>query len=264
MKKAFFPVLLLCCLCVCLINSRPALAQDQLSIVKDAMARFVCYQKFWMGNDYVEGASVAMEIKFEGEKFYAWTNDLPAKVFVDLHFTSFYAGRLKDGKGAITFADGHNNELPGLPPQLREYRRHFESGAIVKDTLTIPVDCAPRYDPPTPKKELMVKTVISTMRKLLNNFASGGIAKYPKEVKLIIADFNMDYPFTYVIVEPVKEVYIIRLHDWDNYDSDEYERDGDYPIGAATMKSISDRGLSEIYNEMRSHGIVRKIAIAPR
>ena len=105
----------------------------------------------------------------------------------------------------------------------------------------------------------MVKTVVSTMQKLLNNYASRGLAKYPKEVKIIIADFNMDYPFTYVIVEPVKEVYMITLHDWDNYDSDEYERDGYYLNGEATMKSIPDRGLTE----MRRHGIVRKINISP-
>ena len=152
MKKAFFPVLLLCCLYVYLINSRPAVAEDRLSLVKDAMTRNLCYQDFWQGNNYNKGAVVELEIKFEGEKFYVWTNDLPAKVFVDLHFTSFYAGRLKDGKGAITFSDSHNNELPGLPPQMREYRRHFESGAIAKDTLTVPVDCAPRYDPPRQKR----------------------------------------------------------------------------------------------------------------
>ncbi len=205
---------------------------------------------------------VELEIKFEGEKFYVWTNDLPTREFdhLLLHFTNFYVGRLKDGKGAITFVDSHNNELPGLPPQMREYRRHFESGAIAKDTLTVPADCTPRYDPATPKKELMVKTVESTMQKLLNHYASRGLAKYPKEVKIIIADFNMDYPFTYVIVEPVREVYRITLHDWDNYDSDEYERDEEYPTGEATMKSISDEGLAE----MRNHGIIRKIAIGPR
>lgn len=256
MKKLL--LLLLSILCVCLINAGPAKAEDRLRSVKDAMTRFICYQKFWMGNDYVEGASIAMEIKFEGKKFYVWTSDEPARSFGRLlHFSSFYSGRIKDGKGAIIFTDGYNNELPGLPPQLQEFKNRFKSGTIFKDTLRVPSDCTPRYDPPTLKKELMVKTVVSTMKMLLNHYASKGIAKYPPEVKIIIADFNTDYPFTYVLVEPVKEVYRITLHDWNNYDSDEYERAGEYPTGEASMDAISDSGLSEI----RSHGIVRTIAI---
>jgi hypothetical protein len=77
------------------------------------------------------------------------------------------------------------------------------------------------------------------------------------EVTLIIADFNIDYPYTYIMVEPVNEVYRVTLHDPQNYDSDEYEREGEYPFGEEYSVS------KELLEKIHKHGIIRKITLTP-
>ncbi len=222
-----------------------------------------------------------LEIKFEGKKFYVWAKDLPSvgeddylvngfivrmKFSVspekrpqkkkEVHFAAFFEGRIKDGKGAIAKYEGYNT-IAGPFPEFRKFKKRFTSGSVMKDTLTIPADCAPRYDPPTPQKEQMVKTVVSTMKMLLNGYSRDGISKYPPEVKIVIADFNTDYPYTYVLVEPAKELYTVVFHDPEDYDNDEYGRDGEYGTGEEYHL------YTYILTQIRENGIVRKIAITP-
>ncbi len=281
MRKAFFTTLLALS-CFCLMNSRPVMADGRRNLVKDALTRSLCFQKYWLGWGWEDGATVPLAIKFEGKKFYVWANDLPSvgeddylvNVFINgmmfsvdpadrpqkekrVHFAAFFEGRIKDGKGVIAKYEGFNLAAGRPFPQIREFKERFVSGYIMKDMLTIPSDCTPRYDPPTPQKELMVKTVVSTMKMLLNGYSRDGISKYPPEVKIVIADFNTDYPYTYVLVEPAKELYTVVFHDPEDYDNDEYGRDGEYGTGEEYHL------YTYILTQIRENGIVRKIAITP-
>jgi hypothetical protein len=137
--------------------------------------------------------------------------------------------------------------------------RKFAAGPLITDTLTIPTDCTPRYEPLTRQKGRMVETVVSTLQKRLSAWMQRGIATYPREVTLNIADFNVDYPSTYILVEPPVELYTATLHKVSDYDSDEYERDGEYPLGEIRMKPH----MKDLLEKIRKHGIVRKIVLTP-
>ena len=70
------------------------------------------------------------------------------------------------------------------------------------------------------------------------------------DTKLIIADFNIDYPYTYVIVEPDLKDFLVTLHDIQDYDSEAFEREGSYPFNV--LYEISD----QIEKKIREHGII--------
>lgn len=226
---------------------------DQLTAAKDALSRYICFEVYWWGRNYPVGP-LPLQVKINQRRFLAWVEDIEASPRIQV--IGFYTGRLKDGRGAVISMSGHNAKLS--PPDRTEYEA--VAGDPIADTLTVPTDCTPTYDPITPQKERMLETVVSTLRIRLSSFVRNGVAKYPKEVTLTIADFNVDYFETYILVDPPNdlagELYTVNLHDPTNYDGDEYERDGEYPFG---VRRLSERLVEKI----RRHGIIRKIRLDP-
>lgn len=240
--------------------AEPIVASVQLVPIKEALTRYLCYQIYWQGQNYRSGVSVPLEIKIRQDKFLAWGDSL--QLTKRDRISNFFIGRMKEGRGAVILMRGYNLNLSPQVPGYAEDRDHFRVDTI-KDALTVPTDCTPRYDPSTLQKERMVDTIVSTLQNQLSSLVRSGAAKYPKEVKLIIADFNVDYPETYVLVEPANnfagDLYTVTLHDPKDYDSGEYERDGEYPLGQKTVKPY----LKPLLKKIRKHGIAKKITITP-
>ncbi len=220
--------------------------ESQLAQIKSAIIHDLCREIYLGGGKhYKRDVPLPLKIKIEGNKFYAKLEKLGMSP--GGHITQLYQiGLLKTAKtgGAVVT---HNFE--------RDIDNRFIDKSVINDTFTIPSDCTPRFDTTTPQKELMLRTIVSTMKNQLGDFVKLGIWKYQGEVTLIIADFNIDYPETYILVEPMKKVYGVRFHDPENYDSDEYEREGEYPFGEEY--SISKELLAKI----RKHGIIQKITL---
>lgn len=234
-------------------------ADDSFALVKDAIIRSICHEVYWDEQRYRLGAVLPLEIKMEGARFYAWVEHLEVSKRNRMSF--FYEGRIKEGKGAVISRTGYNMNITDWTPASRffEYRSHFDKDAV-KTTLETPRDCAPRYDPPTPQKERMVETVVSTMRIQMSDYVRRGFVKYPKEITIVIADFNVDYPWTYVLVEgPGKLYYWVILHSGRDYDSDQWEREGEYPFTSIEIEPVDKSRLAKI----RRHGIRRKIVLDP-
>lgn len=255
MRKLFFLVLLFCWIVTGFTNAHSVLAVEQVESIKEALSRIFCYEMYWEGEDYKLDIPLAIETKIEDKKFYVWINDL--KVTERSHIAGFYTGRIKDGKGAVILRYGHNLNITPLSYLYESHRDYFKSGTIIKDSLTLPTDCTPKFNPMTPQKELMIKTILSTIKKQFEHHIKIGIAKYPKKLTLIIADFNIDYPETYVIVKETNDIYGMVLHKFSDYDSDEYEREGEYP--SAPEFHLSENKIEKI----RKHGIIRKIVLEP-
>jgi len=218
--------------------------------IKTAIIRSLCYDVYWAGGwgsgeFYRRAEALPLKLFIEGETFYARIDPIG---FFGKNKQPMRANRIgivrSDQAVVVTNSKAGMDEL-------------FATKPIIKDTITIPANCTPHYDPTTPKKELMLRAVISTMQKRLSEFVKIGVAKYPRELTLIIADFNIDYPSTYILVKQTKELYSVTLHDPQNYDSDEYEQSGEYPFGGVYNKSKS------LLAKIRKHGITRKIVLAP-
>ena len=252
-KLLFLFFLMICSIGIYLDEHKNAFADNQTSSIRNAMVRFLCFEVYWERSDYKLGTTFPMKIDIDKNNFQIWINDL--KVNKRAHVAGFFTGRLRNGEAAVIGHEAYNIKL--TPPVIGyiENKAMFDSKDVIEDTLTVPSDCTPHYDPTTPKKELMLRTVISTVQKELSSWVRQGIAKYPREITVIIADFNVDYSYTYVLVKQTNDVFSVALHDFQEYDSDEYERDGEYPFGTIYNTSKS------LLEEIRKHGIVRKIKV---
>jgi hypothetical protein len=237
------------------INGDISIADEQITPIKEALIRWLCYEAYWHRAPEIEsGAIVPLEVKIEGDKFLIWSKDLKFKDLKNME--GYYWGQMSKGKVAIIRSELYPKDSTPTNQQVK-YRHQFESIRIIKDTLIMPANCTPQYDPMTAHKELMINTVAGTVQKQMSETVRLGISKYPMEVTLIIADFNIDYPYTYILVEPVNKVYSVTLHDPQDYDSDEYEREGEYPFGEEYSVS------KELLEKIKKHGIIRKIILTP-
>lgn len=254
MRKLLFMFLLVCGISVSVVPNDYASNANEVSSIKNALLRRLCFEIYWEWSDR-PSSTLPMRIRIEDESFRIWINDL--RVTKKAHMAGYFVGRLRNGRAAIIHSEAYNINLTPSVPGYVENKPLFDAKDVIEDTLILPSDCTPRYDPISPQKELMLRTVVSTVQKTLSSWVKEGIAKYPREVTLIIADFNVDYPSTYILVKPINKVYSVTLHDPQDYESDEYERSGEYPFGEVYNKSKS------LLAKIRKHGIVRKIVLTP-
>lgn len=236
--------------------TQPVPADDQPASIKEALRKSLCYELYWQGQKFQVGVPLPLQVKILEGRFLAWVDDLKATHHVRM--SGFFMGRVKDGRSIAVLTRGYNPDLSPQAPGYAEDRQHFVAGAM-KDTLTIPADCTPRYDPPTAEKARKLKTVVSTMQKQISSLVRMGAARYPPEITLIVADFNIDYPSTYVLVEPAGDLYTLTLHDPEDYDSDLYERQGEYPLRWVRVAPH----LRDLLGKIRRHGIIQKILLTP-
>jgi hypothetical protein len=213
--------------------------------VAEAIQRALCYDVYWNGQEYELGKRVPVKIKVDGERVRARIDNV-------LVYRKFRTSLVLDGirEGArVSAAITKGYEPRSAPP---EERREFEHG-VIDTVVSLPKDCTPRFDPSTPRKEQVVATVIETIRNfLLSGYLFG--ERLPREVTITIANFNLDYPKTFVLVEPGRKVYSVTLHDPSDYGNTEYWRREEYRIGP-----VYGRWQTEYYiRKIRAHALVKK------
>ena len=215
----------------------------QIELIKEAVIRYICYDEYWLGGmPYKKNEPLTMKILiFDEERFYSVVED--ALYLYGIVISSYQVGLLRPDSAVVT----HNFEM--------DMRRRLAEEPVITTTLTVPPDCTPRYDPPTPRKKLMLRTIVNTIYKTTRNWREKGLVDYPCELTLIIADFNIDYLYTYILVEETNDLFKVTLHNPRDYDSDEYERSGWYPRGMVHVKPKS------LLEKVRRHGIKKEINI---
>ncbi|MCX8073297.1 MAG: hypothetical protein N3C12_12725 [Candidatus Binatia bacterium] len=143
-------------------------------------------------------------------RFYAIREKLRNKLTRPEMMTWFSEGTVKPGHARVVQAfdlaeDSFWDDLGR--PWLRQW---FAERPTVSFQLAIPPDC-PRYDPPTPEKERMVENIVRNMRNFMqwivdHERARGERPSYPDKVTLVIANFNVEDDFTYVLIKEPHEV----------------------------------------------------------
>jgi len=164
----------------------------------------------------------------------------------------FLIGTINNGSAVVISSEGYNADLQPRPQGYGENRFRFEGGQVITDAVTLPTDCAPQYDPPTPEKERMLRTVVDTIQWQLEEFVRLGVASYPRALTLIVANFNVDYPSTYVLVESPRELFKVDLQHPQHFD-DVKSYKYLYPVGEIPIEPHHEDLLVKIHK----HGIVR-------
>ncbi|MFZ0929599.1 MAG: hypothetical protein WAN11_13425 [Syntrophobacteraceae bacterium] len=232
-------------------------SRGRISLAKRAIETRMCYDDYWRGKIFRPGGYVSLEIRFSGENLHVIASgDLAAGDGVGY---VFYKGRIKNGQAAITDMSAYTtSDLTGTDQgghSFQEMRKKVEGWELYKGSVIMPIDCTPHYDVTSPKKEMMIDSIISTVKYILSIPREGREASRIQEVTLTIADFNIDYPYTYVLVEPIGEVFTLALHDPKNYDS---VVDGHTIYRWVESYRTPDTTIEKI----REHGIVKKIECA--
>jgi len=244
--------------------------------IKKAVTSWLCWDKYWGWGPYELGRLLPIKIKSDGKAFYVWVDDLV--VMDQVRMAAFYEGRMKDGRAAVILREAY--DLSGHPrastkkkkkegtfesggpavtgsslPQQRS--EMFDTGLVIHTDLAIPTDCTPHYEAATQEKDLMMKTIIKTIKDHLTfSLVKKGSANTTK-LKMVIANFNVDYPSTYVLIEPGNTVYSVALHDAQDYDSHLFEREGAYPA------DVDEEPSAELVSRIKKNGIVKEINIQP-
>lgn len=233
--------------------------QDRVAPVKAAVERMLCFNDYWNARILDPGSYLSLDIRLNQGQFRVEVCG-PLAAGPGLGHM-FYTGRIRDGEAAIAYMSAYTTaDVTGKDTggsSFERDRKEVETWELHKDHMIMPVDCTPRYDASTPQKEQMMRLVVDTVRRAYTNDRRPGheVSRVPK-LKLIIADFNIDYPATDVIVEPFGEMLTIALHDPLNYDREDYETYG------YTWREIFDAG-PEAFEAVRQHGIIKEIRRAP-
>jgi hypothetical protein len=240
-------IILLCMLPIC----RHADADD-VSLIKQAVTRHLCHELYWDGRPYQQGIPLNVEIQQDGDHFYVWIPDAAVQYGP---MTVFLTGRIASGTAAVALLRGYNSRLGPRMPGYAQDRQQFSAGAM-SDVVALPRDCTPQIAAPTPQKTRMLQAVKNTVEMEYRWLSRSGAIPAPRAFTLTIADFNVDDPWTYVLVEPGGKVLHIMLHDPQAYDSDEYERSGEYPSG-----EVYRADLAKLRARIRQHGIIHRFTV---
>lgn len=215
--------------------------------VTDAIQRAFCYDVYWRGRPYSLRQQVPVKIKLEGEHLRARLDGVFDGTF---RMSLIVEGVREADRIHATIVKGYG--LSQAPPEDRE---EFERG-VVEAMIPLPRECNPRFDPTTPEKERTVETVIGSVSNfLLSSYLAG--EQVPREVIITVANFNADYPHAYVLIEPLRVVYIVALRDPKDYANLAYRRGEGYLVG-----EIYNRWETSHYiRKIRAHSIIRKTVV---
>ena len=106
-------------------------------------------------------------------------------------------------------------------------KKVFGKGAV-SFKLHLPSNCTPKLLPDTPLKAIMFDDIINSLKELL--IPQNTTKIYPHHLKVIIANFNVGDPGTYVFIPNTKEVFEISLYDPDDPFSDMYLKFHEFPM----------------------------------
>lgn len=121
----------------------------EVSRIKKSLIQNYCYRIFWHGERIKQGIALPLELKLEGEKFYAWVEGAREAGWADL-----LSGERRGTITAITYLVGTKIDPASRDTYYLEYRSYFETGLVVESTLTIDINCGVLFGPPSPDKRL--------------------------------------------------------------------------------------------------------------
>jgi hypothetical protein len=243
----------------------PPLGQ-MATIVSAALQRRLCYEVYWGGNEnYRRDVPLPVNVLVEGSRFYARIENLETAPTGEPLAGLYVGGLAQQGARVIKSFEFRQSEFwDGAADVFMPWlQARFVKGPVISIELTLPSTCGPHYDPPCAEKDRMVSNVVATIRQLLRwavEHPTETLPAYPDEVHVAIADFNVDYPDTYVLVEGTNQVFGVALHDPDGKDEPAYQQSANYAVSQEHGKE----NLARLIPKIRTHGIGRTIVLTQR
>jgi hypothetical protein len=174
----------------------------------EAVKRHVCFSTVWWGDPYARlGQTATVDVKTDGRIAYLWSEDMRAAPRVK-RWADSYVVVARSGPPVVTQRSGYNVDLlRGEAAFERERRRVYSPGGQ-RLTVTLPMNCEPRFEPETPLKAEMRAALLSSLSTAVRTWGrrpAGG------QVRMTLANFDTDYPEAFALRQDTGEVLRISL-----------------------------------------------------
>ena len=174
----------------------------------EALKRHVCFSRTWWGDPYVRlGQTATIDLRLDGRTAYLWSEDMRVVPRVR-RWADSYVVVARPAGAAVTQRSGYNIELLRGEPAYERDRRRVYAGPTQRVEVELPATCEPKFDPDTPTKAEMKALVASSLSTAL---ATWGRRAPRGGVRMILANFNPDYPETFAYRQDTGEVLRIGL-----------------------------------------------------
>lgn len=194
------------------IGSSAAAADLTASQAVEAMKRHVCFSKVWWGDPYVRLGQVAhVDVRVDGRTAYIWSEDMRA-VPRTRRWADSYVVVMRSAGPVVVERSGYNIErLRGEAAFERDRKRAY-AGQTQRIEVDLPQTCDPRFDADGPVKGEMRAVLAAS---LTNAVRTWGRRPVGGRVRMIVANFNVDYPEAFAVREDTGEVLRVGLMNGD-------------------------------------------------
>lgn len=196
-------------LIVTALAASPARANDLTPVqAAEAVKRHVCFSTVWWGDPYVRlGQAATVDVRSDGRTAYLWSEDMRAVPRVKRWADSYVVVSRPAGP-MVTQRSGYNVDLlRGEAAFERERRRVYAPGGQ-RLTVNLPASCDPKFEPDSPAKTEMRAAIVASLTTAVRTWGrrpTGG------QVRMTLANFDMDYPEAFALRHDTGEVLRIAL-----------------------------------------------------
>lgn len=174
----------------------------------DAIKRYVCFSRVWSGDPYARlGQTVTVDLRLDSRTGYAWSEDLRAIPRVP-RWADSYVVTARSAGPVVTARSGYNADLLRGEAAYERERRRVYGGTSQRLKVDLPPACEPRFDPETPLKAEMRAVMVSSLSSAVRTWGkrpAGG------QVRMVVTNFNVDWPEAYALRQDTGEVLRIGL-----------------------------------------------------
>lgn len=252
-KIAFALTFVTCLMYSVNLNALPPSSETEL--IMDVLTRRVCYDDYWRFRMWKPDTDLSVYIKSTSNEFAIMAKG-PLEAGTGLG-TMFYRGQIRNQQAIILGSSGYTaNDIDNGGPAFENQEREILGGEVYNTHLIMPNDCTPRYDPETPVKKQVIDAIVHSAREMLIlDTRPGHQYDIHENITLCISDFNLDYPYVIILVDPLGEEMYAKIHDPSNRDDAKYIHNGDIVI------DFTDNIPDNIVKKVRGNCIARTITL---
>ncbi len=256
-------------------NHAMGMTPEKLSLATRALADYMNYDICWgdggphgpMPYRFGKTVSLSLAVGNNDKKFYVWGDDLRSSIA--LHhpqLSVIYYGNYSDHHAAIS-QESFAYYIIGKKNWIMRERKKYSPTSVAIFRYTIPTHCVMIF-PPSPEKTAMENAIVNTMAGFVEQVnRSGQFQEYPTPLHIVIANFDVDYPYTLVYIPETREVYDLALHDITDYFGDTFLKEG-YPFNLVNyfskntpfVRKILKYGIYKVINIPRTEPSKRTVS----
>jgi hypothetical protein len=249
---------LLAILAVCIddANSSPVGAGEiSDSSIFLAIQKYQCFREYWGG---FTSARHVLPVTFKKDGQIAYVR---VEGFDDAlsraHMVRFMSVYTAHGRSWVGSNEGFNMQIPGRSTKYQEDQEQFSGPKIKTARLQLLSNCTPESDSEPNLRHRIFRAIESTMSHQLSLFNKLAGRHFPQKSQIVIGDFDLDYPSTFVLIKNTNEVWNVSL-----YDSVHPLSDADLNAGWFPSQQIYDPGeTSALQDKIIKYGTVRDIVL---